>query len=96
MRGIPGGGSGAALRAPDEPAPAGAAALDDRTEARRAIGARNGASRGAVAITDGTELFDDEEVDLDETPAAGSDTSGSSRGGARPAGGDRVHGGAVR
>jgi hypothetical protein len=112
VRGIPGGGGAAALRAPDEPAPAGAAALDDRVGVP-AIRARNGASRPTAAITDGTELYDDEEVDLfddlDEIPATGpnvpvgnvpvgngSGGNGSGRVGAHPAGGDRVRGGAVR
>jgi len=77
-RGIPGGGGGAAaLRAPDEPAPSGAAALDEPpvppATGRPAVPARNGAARAAVPA-DGTELFDDEELDLfddlDEVPAA--------------------------
>jgi hypothetical protein len=106
-RGIPGGGGAAALRAPDEPAPSGAAALDEppvpAAGGRPAVPARNGAAR-AVVPADGTELFDDEELDLfddlDEVPAAAGDGdapgSGSGRVGARPGGGDRVRGGAVR
>jgi AAA-like domain/LAGLIDADG-like domain len=103
-RGIPGGGTAAALRAPDEPAPAGMTAVDDPTEAaRRAVRARNGAPRLAVpAPADGTELLDDEDLDLfddldevPEEPHSGT-TNGSDRLGTHPGGGDRVPGGAVR
>jgi hypothetical protein len=114
VRGIPGGSSAAALRAPDEPAPAvngaGASeALADPTAAARAVRARNGAaglvapaSVPTAALTAEPELHDDEDLDLlddlDDVPVAGdlANGNGSAGAGARPGGGDRVHGGAVR
>jgi hypothetical protein len=103
-RGIPGGGTVEALRAPDEPAPAGMSAVDDPTEAaRRAVRARNGGARLTVPEpADGAELLDDEDLDLfddldevPEEPHSGT-TNGSDRHGTHPGGGDRVPGGAVR
>jgi hypothetical protein len=100
VSGIPGGGPAAALRAPDEPGPA--AALDgDSTEAtRRAVRARNGApvravpapASGAESLDDDLDLLDD----LDEISEDAGGTNGPGRLGARPGGGDRVPGGAVR
>lgn len=99
--GIPG---GAALRAPDEPAPLGAVA-DQRTEAaRRAVRARNGAGYVAPLPAVDAELLDDEDLDLfddlDDLPAEAGPSDGNSNGngsaGARHPGVDRVPRGAVR
>ena len=105
VSGIPG---GAALRAPDEPAPLGAVA-DQRTEAaRRAVRARNGAGYVAPLPAVDAELLDDEDLDLfddlDELPVEGGPSVGNGNGngngngsvGARPPGGDRIPRGAVR
>ena len=105
VSGIPG---GAALRAPDEPAPLGAVA-DQRTEAaRRAVRARNGAGYVAPLPAVDAELLDDEDLDLfddlDDLPVEGGPSDGNGNGngngngsaGARPPGGDRVPRGAVR
>ena len=101
VSGIPG---GAALRAPDEPAPLGAVA-DQRTEAaRRAVRARNGAGYVAPLPAVDAELLDDEDLDLfddlDELPVEGGPSAGNGNGngaiGARPPGGDRLPRGAVR
>jgi AAA-like domain len=96
-RGIPGGaaGGGAALRAPDEPAPGAVRGVEP---GRPPVVARNGATAHDAGDT---ELLDDEDVDLlddlDEVSAGdGAAGNGSGQGGARPAGGDRVSGGAVR
>ena len=95
VSGIPG---GAALRAPDEPAPLGAVA-DQRTEAaRRAVRARNGSAHPALLPAD-AELLDDEDLDLfddlDDLPVEGRNGNGGPIA-ARPPEGDRVPGGAVR
>jgi hypothetical protein len=99
VRGAPG---GAALRAPDGPAPLGAVA-DERTEAaRRAVRARNGVGFAAPLPPPDAELFDDEDLDLfddlDDLPIEGAhpDGNGSWPVGARPPGGGPVHGRAVR
>jgi hypothetical protein len=105
VSGIPG---GAALRAPDEPAPLGAVA-DQRTEAaRRAVRARNGAGYVAPLPAVDAELLDDEDLDLfddlDELPVEGGPSAGNGNGngngngsaGARPPGSDRIPRGAVR
>ena len=109
VSGTPG---GAALRAPDEPAPLGAVA-DQRTEAaRRAVRARNGAGYAPPRPAVDAELLDDEDLDLfddlDDLPVEGGPSDGNGTGhgsgngngngsaGARPPGGDRVPRGAVR
>jgi hypothetical protein len=103
-RGVPA-GAAEALRAPDEPAPSGRPANGDPTEgARRAVRMRNGAGRlPARAAADGTDLFDDEDLDLLDDLAEVPDdadgraeANGSGPSAARPGGGDRVPGGAVR
>ena len=81
VSGAPG---GAALRAPDEPAPLGAVA-DQRTEAaRRAVRARNGAGYVAPLPAVDAELLDDEDLDLfddlDDVPVEGGHPDGNGNG----------------
>lgn len=105
VRGIPGGGPAAALRAPDEPEPPRRA-----DPARAAVRGRDGvAGEPALPAAEAAELFDDEDLDLFEDldePAGGAGdgrvaasghvgANGSTRVVTGP-GGDRVPGGAAR
>lgn len=106
VRGIPGGGPAAALRAPDEPEPP-RRPDPDRRAVPAANGATSGYAAGALPAGDGTELLDDEDLDLfDDLDGAhgldgahdvdGTYESGDAgTNGARPDG-RRVPGGAVR
>jgi hypothetical protein len=96
VSGIPGGGPAAALRAPDEPV----AAVPPNGAERRAVPVRYRAERPAVpAPANAGELLDDDLDlldDLDEVVEEAHGTNEPGRLGARPGGGDRVPGGAVR